>query len=303
VAHGRQQLCLFNAHYDEHCFLPIHVYDTERSRPVAVDRALLAQAQRAGATTFEQTSLADAARTKSGWNLSMRSARGVRALFCNFIVDATGRTSVFARRQGVTWQRFGDLIAAAGRLRTADPCIPDDLTLRVSACEHGWWSMAPTPDGAIVATFYGSAETKRAMRISEREWWQWGLACSPNMRAILKDSAAEPDEVCIYPAFPRLLRRMQGRHWFAIGDAAASHDPLSGHGILYAFESAFRAAEMVSANIPVEQIGPIYQEAITARFAHHIAGRRAAYAEAEHLFPASRFWMAMTEEPTSGGEA
>ena len=36
VAHGQQQLSLFNAHYDERCFLPIHVYDTERSRPVAV---------------------------------------------------------------------------------------------------------------------------------------------------------------------------------------------------------------------------------------------------------------------------
>jgi hypothetical protein len=36
VVHGRQQLSLFNAHYDEHCFLPIHVYDTERSVPVAV---------------------------------------------------------------------------------------------------------------------------------------------------------------------------------------------------------------------------------------------------------------------------
>src|SRR6516162_8958086 len=36
VAHGRQQLSFFNAHYDEYCFLPIHVYDTERSRPVAV---------------------------------------------------------------------------------------------------------------------------------------------------------------------------------------------------------------------------------------------------------------------------
>jgi Transposase DDE domain group 1 len=36
VVHGRQQLSLFNAHYDERCFLPIHVYDTERSRPVAV---------------------------------------------------------------------------------------------------------------------------------------------------------------------------------------------------------------------------------------------------------------------------
>ena len=29
-------LSLFNAHYDERCFLPIHVYDTDKSRPVAV---------------------------------------------------------------------------------------------------------------------------------------------------------------------------------------------------------------------------------------------------------------------------
>ena len=36
VVHGHQQLSLFNAHYDERCFLPIHVYDTEKSRPVAI---------------------------------------------------------------------------------------------------------------------------------------------------------------------------------------------------------------------------------------------------------------------------
>ena len=36
MAHGHQQLSLFNAHYDERCFLPIHVYDTDKSRPVAV---------------------------------------------------------------------------------------------------------------------------------------------------------------------------------------------------------------------------------------------------------------------------
>ena len=36
VVHGNQQLSLFNAHYDERCFLPIHVYDTATSRPVAV---------------------------------------------------------------------------------------------------------------------------------------------------------------------------------------------------------------------------------------------------------------------------
>jgi hypothetical protein len=33
---AHQQLSLFNAHYDERCFLPIHVYDTATSRPVGV---------------------------------------------------------------------------------------------------------------------------------------------------------------------------------------------------------------------------------------------------------------------------
>ena len=36
VVHGHQQLALFNAHHDERCFMPIHVYDTATSRPVAI---------------------------------------------------------------------------------------------------------------------------------------------------------------------------------------------------------------------------------------------------------------------------
>jgi hypothetical protein len=36
VVHGHQQLSFFNAHYDERCFLPIHVYDTASGRRVAV---------------------------------------------------------------------------------------------------------------------------------------------------------------------------------------------------------------------------------------------------------------------------
>src|ERR1700709_1582371 len=36
IVHGHQQMSLFNAHYDERCFLPIHVYDTATARPVAL---------------------------------------------------------------------------------------------------------------------------------------------------------------------------------------------------------------------------------------------------------------------------
>ena len=36
VVHGRQKLSEWNAHYDERCFLPIHVYDTATGRPVTM---------------------------------------------------------------------------------------------------------------------------------------------------------------------------------------------------------------------------------------------------------------------------
>src|SRR3712207_2793292 len=35
-AHGHQQLALFHAHYNERCFLPIHVYEAVSGKPVAV---------------------------------------------------------------------------------------------------------------------------------------------------------------------------------------------------------------------------------------------------------------------------
>lgn len=34
--HGSQQLALFNAHYDSHCFLPIHIYEATTGKPVAI---------------------------------------------------------------------------------------------------------------------------------------------------------------------------------------------------------------------------------------------------------------------------
>ena len=36
AVHGHQQLSLFNAHYDERCFLPIHIYEGTSGKPVAM---------------------------------------------------------------------------------------------------------------------------------------------------------------------------------------------------------------------------------------------------------------------------
>jgi hypothetical protein len=36
VVHGHQKMAEWNGHYDERCFLPIHIYDTATGRPVAM---------------------------------------------------------------------------------------------------------------------------------------------------------------------------------------------------------------------------------------------------------------------------
>jgi hypothetical protein len=36
IVHGHQKLSLWNSHYDERCFLPIHIYDTATGRPVTM---------------------------------------------------------------------------------------------------------------------------------------------------------------------------------------------------------------------------------------------------------------------------
>jgi hypothetical protein len=38
VVHGHQQLAQWNAHYDERCFLPIHVYDADAGSSRSCDK-------------------------------------------------------------------------------------------------------------------------------------------------------------------------------------------------------------------------------------------------------------------------
>ena len=259
------------------------------------DAALFAQAQRSGVTTHQRASLAGAARARDGWQIVLCCADETLSIRADRVVDATGRASVFARRQGAEWQSQGDLIAAVARLRSARDAPADNLCLHVDACRLGWWSIAPTRR-EVIATFYARAVEKHRMHLDARQWWKRGLQSAPAVDERLRRTTTQLEEVRIVAAFPRLLRTMYGADWFAIGDAAAAHDPLSGHGIQYAFETAFRAAEMASSDTPLERLGAIYQEAIASRFTRHIENRARAYAEAAPRFPRSAFWREMAGE-------
>jgi hypothetical protein len=73
VVHGHQQLSLFNAHYDERCFLPIHVYDTTTSRPVAV---LLRPGKRPSGTEIRSHLRRLVRRIRTHWPRTKLTVRG-----------------------------------------------------------------------------------------------------------------------------------------------------------------------------------------------------------------------------------
>jgi hypothetical protein len=114
VVHGRQQLSLFNAHYDERCFLPIHVYDTATSRPVMVllrgARYGEGAGRRARQPAPARRHAGDGARGRSSEGRHVTRTRGGRAALCRGRT-AGGREDVARARCGTHRARR----AGAGR--------------------------------------------------------------------------------------------------------------------------------------------------------------------------------------------
>src|SRR5262249_40246411 len=154
--------------------------------------------QRLGVTTHQCASLASAVRTRGAWQIVLCSGDETISLHAERVVDASGRTSVFARRQGAQWQSHGDLIAAVARLRSTHDGPSENLCIHVDACPRGWWSVTPTRRD-VIATFYASAAVKRRMHLDARCWWKWGLESAPAVAGRLDRTTRQLEEVRIVP--------------------------------------------------------------------------------------------------------
>lgn len=71
-----------------------------------------------------------------------------------------------------------------------------------------------------------------------------------------------------------LLERCFGERWIAIGDAAASYDPLASRGLVGALSSGLEAASLVGAS---EAQLAAWQADLATRFATYLAERAQLY--------------------------
>ncbi len=183
---------------------------------------------------------------------------------CDWIIDASGRYATVARRLGIRRRRFDRQFAVVGWLQTeADDA---DATLTVEGGAGGWWYTGRLPRRRRVAALITS---DRPDLIA----WEKRLRSTRYIAPLLRDYRC-CGPLVVRPAESSMLERSAGAGWIAIGDAAASYDPIASRGLVAALESGIAAAALVEASS--ERLAA-YHADLEQRFAQYLEERKRLY--------------------------
>ena len=214
--------------------------------------------------------------SEAGVTVRRGSGDGDRITEAPFVIDASGRRAVFARRHGarlVTEDRLMAAVAVFPRCAT-----DQDTTTTVEAVESGWWYTSAIPGSRRVVALHTDGDllppgVRDAERFAEL------VATTRHVASVVGGQPGPPTLVAAGTAH---LDRPAGEGWLAVGDAAACFDPLSSQGILTAVLMGGAVAD-----------GITEPDGFVARYRaiveHYRAERLATYA-LEQRWPNSPFW-------------
>jgi len=243
---------------------------------LAFDRMLAKAAEKAGCVLFEGSRLESCKRDPGGtWSVQARD-QDLRAAL---IIDAAGHHGFRC-----PWQPGRDiqdtLIATAVELAGTPPIA--DMRMYIESAPEGWWYSAPMA-GGIVCMLFADSATYRHGRLDPLAEFQ-----PPPLTA--RRTAG------LWVARSRVLKvqsaraRSAGDGWLAVGERAASYDPISGRGIFNALRDGAACAKAALACLdgrPAE--AQQYAQRLEREFAAYSAERRRFYAR-ERRWPSQPFW-------------
>jgi 2-polyprenyl-6-methoxyphenol hydroxylase-like FAD-dependent oxidoreductase len=161
--------------------------------------------------------------------------------------------------------------------------------LLLESAENGWWYAAPGPDGCIVVVFVTDAAFMRVSGLSPAELWQRELQGTVHVRARVQDFvlAGAPQVVASGSSF---IDPVGGRGWLAVGDAAATFDPLAAAGIHMALSDAVELGCIADREeLTPDRVLLGFAEGRKNTYRRYVKELGAYYA-AEARWPHSRYW-------------
>jgi flavin-dependent dehydrogenase len=142
---------------------------------------------------------------------------GENRIFAKYLVDATGRNRVVARKLGVLPRTYDRLIGFTALIpRNKDSDLAHAML--IESTPQGWWYAAPVPQGHVLAFF---TDTDLAPH---------------NLPRSMKTVAANSS----------FAQSRDEEKWATVGDACATHDPLCGWGVHRALSNGILAGDAIS---------------------------------------------------------
>lgn len=166
-----------------------------------------------------------------------------------FLIDATGRSSWFARQLGIERLKNDDQIALVSFLKTQNKPLADHSSL-VEAVKNGWWYSSLQPDGRLACIFFTDPDLhdNRSL-ISPKNWFSQVQQSQFTYERISQHGYQLDSKAFFKSANSSLLSQIYGNNWLAVGDAAMSYDPLASHGLSLALVSGADAAKAVHGHL------------------------------------------------------
>ena len=263
-----------------------------------LNRMLLDQAVARGATLIGGTRFAGrhrAGRRGHGLSLRGRGSGASATITARFVIDATGHGAAFARTMGAVRATRDRLTVVCGFFDGVAAASPSRLTL-LEAEQDGWWYAAAIPNDQVIVAFATDADTVRQTGLARPEAWLARCRATRHVAGRLAGCRFLSGSLTIRMASSSILRPAAGQDWFAVGDSAASYDPISAAGIQKALADGYRAASAVlaaargAADADAGAAAAEYAHGTETAFSEYEANRAYFY-QLETRWPDSPFWI------------
>jgi len=253
------------------------------------DAFLVSKTKAHGTYLYSGTVIGCCQDSSSSTLLQVKDHRGARwSIGARFVVDASGSRSALARTAGAQPRFLDRLTFLYGFFDTSSGSSALQLTM-LEAVPEGWWYAAPLPHGRLAVAFASEPDIVRRHALADDEAWLAALLRTRHIASRLEGCRFLRGSLIIRAGVSFLLDRVAGARWLAVGDAAASYDPLASQGIQKALEGGIRAAKCVTAALSCADAGMHYAASVAADFAEYTANRNHFYHQ-EQRWAESPFW-------------
>jgi flavin-dependent dehydrogenase len=181
------------------------------------------------------------------WQFSIEKLGKKQDVEADFLVDATGRKACVARQLGARRVYDDHLVGVAAQLEPVGNRGTVDTFTLVEAVASGWWYSALLANRRLAVVYMTDHDLSDFLVARQCGGWWERLS---QTRYLWPQVRAYGYRICtplrILPVNSTRLTTILGERWLAVGDAAASYDPLSSYGITSAMGTGFYAAHAIA---------------------------------------------------------